>query len=207
MLNETTNQSHLSNILQLSELQDLSSCVSQKRQQNEVKATNTMIVAFIACLLSYLPLIVHSICINKNFQVNVEWSRFCASLSLFVSSASNPIVYALRTRRFRHALGQLWKDPFGKSPLQEMKEERKPQKKKPSEQQKENCRADSKDGKEEYTMESIDQRGECRMPCSSMEELRQERNAKARAALSERRKKNLKRSSVGISENRRCKSI
>ena len=172
-----------------------------------MKATNTMIVAFVTCLLSYIPAIVHSICVANSFEVDEGWSRYCSILGLFVSSASNPIVYALRTRRFRHALGQLWKDPFGKSPLQEMKEGRKPQKKKPSEQ-KETCRADSKDGKNECTMESIDQMGECRVACSSMEELCQERNAKARAALSERRKKNLKRSSsVGISENRRCKSI
>ena len=117
-------------------------------------------------------------------------------------------MYALRTRRFRHALGQLWKDPFGKSPLQEMKEERKPQQKKPSEQ-KETCRADSKDGKEEYIMESI-QRGECRMTSkegSGVEELGEERKRKTRAVLSERRKRNFKRASVGISENRRCNSI
>ena len=87
--------------------------------------------------------------------------------------------------------------------------ERKPQKKKPSEQ-KETCRADSKDVKEEYTMESIDQIGECRTTTkegSGVEELGQERKTKTRAVLSERRKRNFKRASVGISENRRCNSI
>ena len=83
-----------------------------------------MIVAFLACLLSYLPVIVYAICTDNFPQVDEGWSRFGAFVGLFVPSGSNPIVYALRTRRFRHALGQLWKDPFGKSPLREMKEER-----------------------------------------------------------------------------------
>ena len=96
------------------------------------------------------------------------------------------------------------------SGVEELGQERKPQKKKPSEQQKENCRADSKDGKEECTMESIDQIEECRTTTkegSGVEELGEERKTKTRAVLSERRKRNFKRASVGISENRRCNSI
>lgn len=44
-----------------------------------------------------------------------------AYISIFISSAINPVIYCFRVRRFRLALNQLLQDPCGKSTFQETK--------------------------------------------------------------------------------------
>jgi len=47
------------------------------------------------------------------------WFGFFAWYSLYISSAVNPIVYNLRTNRYRSAFKQFLKDPFGSSDFKE----------------------------------------------------------------------------------------
>lgn len=49
-----------------------------------------------------------------------DWVTFLVGFCTFISSASNPIIYVLRNKRYRDAIRQLVKDPFGSSPFQEM---------------------------------------------------------------------------------------
>ena len=51
-----------------------------------------------------------------------DWVTFLVGFCTFISSASNPIIYVLRNKRYRDAIRQLVKDPFGSSPFQEMPE-------------------------------------------------------------------------------------
>ena len=100
----------------------MSSQVRQKREQNEMKATKTMLLTFLVYVLGYVPSITYAILVSKGFKVDDIWFGFFALFCPFVASGCNPIIYALRARRFRHAAKQFWKDPCGKSPLQEVKE-------------------------------------------------------------------------------------
>ena len=49
-----------------------------------------------------------------------DWVSFLVGFCTFISSASNPIIYVLRNKRYRDAIRQLVKDPFGTSLFQEM---------------------------------------------------------------------------------------
>ena len=83
-----------------------------------------MLLTFLVYVLGYVPSITYAILVSKGFKVDDIWFVFFALFCPFVASGCNPIIYALRARRFRHAAKQFWKDPCGKSPLQEFKEER-----------------------------------------------------------------------------------
>ena len=48
-----------------------------------------------------------------------SWFAFIAWNATFFSSTANPIIYYLRTSRFRSAFKQLLKDPFGSSDFRE----------------------------------------------------------------------------------------
>ena len=102
---------------------DVSFQMRLKREQDDVKATKTMIITFVTYLFSYIPLLVYTISISIGPKIDYMWLRFFATFTPLVASGCNPIIYALRTRRFRHAFSQFWKDPCGKSPLQEMGKE------------------------------------------------------------------------------------
>lgn len=47
------------------------------------------------------------------------WFGFSAWYCLYISSAVNPLIYYLRTNRFRSAFKQFLKDPFGSSDFKE----------------------------------------------------------------------------------------
>ena len=51
-----------------------------------------------------------------------DWVSFLVGFCTSISSASNPIIYVLRNKRYRDAIRQLVRDPFGSSPFQEMPE-------------------------------------------------------------------------------------
>ena len=109
-------------IIQVHDFQEMALRVRQKREQNDMKATKTMLLTFVVYFFVYLPSILFGILVSNGFKVDEIWFGFFASFCPFAASGCNPIIYALRTRRFRHAVKQFWKDPCGKSPLQEVKE-------------------------------------------------------------------------------------
>ena len=61
-------------------------------------------------LLSYLQ------CWDLNTE---HWFGFIACYCLYISSAVHPVIYCLRTRRFRSAFRQFFKHPFGSNDFKE----------------------------------------------------------------------------------------
>ena len=75
-----------------------------------------MIVAY---FFSYVPAIVYAVVGNKEKSQADSWFAFFAWYAVSFSSAVNPIIYYLRTSRYRSAFSQFIKDPFGSSDFKE----------------------------------------------------------------------------------------
>lgn len=77
------------------------------------------VLAFLACYIP--PTFIAAWVGSTNSTVIKAWAPHLAYISIFISSAINPVIYCFRVRRFRLALNQLLQDPCGKSTFQETK--------------------------------------------------------------------------------------
>ena len=93
---------------------------AQARLQSDIQASITIAITITAYFLSYIPTIVYAVVpgLQKETQSG-NWFGFIAWYSLYFSSAVNPIIYYLRTKRFRSAFKQFLKDPLGSSDFKE----------------------------------------------------------------------------------------
>ena len=93
---------------------------AQSRLQSDIKATKTIAFTVAAYFACYVPTIAYAVAGPEQDGSNADiWFSFFAWFALFFSSAVNPIIYFVRSRRFRCAFKQFIKDPFGSSDLQE----------------------------------------------------------------------------------------
>ena len=89
-------------------------------------------MAVLTYFICYVPAIVFVFWSRNADILYNDWIAFLASFCTFISSASNPIIYVLRNKRYRNAIRQLVKDPLGSSLFLEMpvkyrgKKQRKP---------------------------------------------------------------------------------
>ena len=81
----------------------------------------TVALAVVTYFICYAPALALAIW-KKEYGMHNDWVSFLVGFCTFISSASNPIIYVLRNKRYRDAIRQLVKDPFGSSPFQEMSE-------------------------------------------------------------------------------------
>lgn len=82
-----------------------------KQVRSDVKTAKTIFLTVIAFLiLGILPMSLHSVA-----KKHGTWLNFLAYFLMDLNSMVNPIIYSLRTRRFRKAFLLLLKDPFGTS--------------------------------------------------------------------------------------------
>lgn len=88
---------------------------AEARLQCDIKATKTIVITVAVYFLCYVPTIVYAVVGSREPKEVNSWFAFIASSSLYLSSAVNPIIYYLRTKRFRLAFKQFLKDPFGSS--------------------------------------------------------------------------------------------
>ena len=98
---------------------------AKARLRMDIQAAKTVAIQ-VSFLICYIPATFHSAWGHQ--RSNVRYDRcpgFLAQFCIFISSGINPVIYSLRTRRFRSALKQLLKDPCGRSPFQEPKEGKK----------------------------------------------------------------------------------
>ena len=72
-----------------------------------------------AFFFSYVPAILYAVVGNKEKSQADSWFAFFAWYAVSFSSAVNPIIYYLRTNRFRSAFNEFIKDPFGSSDFKE----------------------------------------------------------------------------------------
>ena len=88
--------------------------------QSDIKATKTIAFTVAAYFACYVPTIAYAVAGPEQDGSNADiWFSFFAWFAVFFSSAVNPIIYYVRSRRVRCAFKQFIKDPFGSSDLQE----------------------------------------------------------------------------------------
>ena len=94
---------------------------ANSRLKQDIKATMTVALAVVTYFICYAPALALAI-LKKEYGTHNDWVTFLVGFCTFISSASNPIIYVLRNKRYRDAIRQLVKDPFGSSPFQEIPE-------------------------------------------------------------------------------------
>ncbi|KAJ7374657.1 hypothetical protein OS493_004998 [Desmophyllum pertusum] len=110
---------------------------AEARLQMDIKATKTVSMAIATFYICYIPAIIVSIWYHDTGEnTRSVWAAFMATICMFISSASNPVIYVLRNRRYRCAFWQLVKDPCGarafqEKPVRARKPEEKQREKKP----------------------------------------------------------------------------
>ena len=93
---------------------------AEGREKQVIKATVTVALAVVTFYACYLPAITYSVWrSNTKYFTKHVWVSFFVAFCTFISSASNPVIYVLRNKRYREAIKQLVKDPFGSSSFQE----------------------------------------------------------------------------------------
>ena len=105
---------------------------AEARLKQDIQAAKTVAMAVVTYFICYVPAIIYAV-LRRSDTIH-EWFGIFAALCTFFSSASNPIIYVFRNRKYGAAIRQLVKDPCGRSPFQERpvitgKEEKQPQKK------------------------------------------------------------------------------
>ena len=93
---------------------------AEGREKQDIKATVTVAMAVVTFYACYLPAITYSVWrSNTKYFTKHVWVSFLVAFCTFISSATNPLIYVLRNKRYRKAIRQLVKDPFGSSSFQE----------------------------------------------------------------------------------------
>lgn len=91
--------------------------LTKARTRNEARAAWTIGLTVAVYALCYMPCILYSRFVGDSQDMagttEAKWLGFAANYFLFVSSGCNPFIYLVRTTRFRVAIKQLLKDPFG----------------------------------------------------------------------------------------------
>ena len=98
---------------------DLSALGAQARLRNDINASKTIAITIAAYFMSYVPAVTYAILGQQDVSQTDSWFAFIAWYATFFSSAVNPFIFYYRTRRFRAAIKQFFKDPFGKSDFKE----------------------------------------------------------------------------------------
>ena len=88
---------------------------AQARLLSDIKATKTIAITVGAYFFCYVPGILYAALGQQDRSRIDSWFVFLSWYGVFFSSAVNPIIYYLRTNRFRSAFKQFVKDPFGSS--------------------------------------------------------------------------------------------
>lgn len=91
----------------------------QGRLQSNIKTSKTIAITIAAYFISYLPAVVYAILGQQEESQTDSWFGFIAWYATYFSGAVNPFIYYYRTNRFRSALKQFLKDPFGKTDFKE----------------------------------------------------------------------------------------
>lgn len=96
-------------LLNLPQLQD------EFRLKMDIKAAKTVAMAILTYFVCYIPTIAYAVW-RFDEEDNVRpWFAVIGNYGSFISSASNPVIYVFRNRRYRFSIRQLWRDPCGRS--------------------------------------------------------------------------------------------
>ena len=98
---------------------NLSPLQAEARLKTDIKASKTIAITIAAYFACYVPSVVYAIVAVPKETLTESWFAFFAYYSLYLSSAANPIIYYVRSSRFRSAFRQFLKDPLGSSDIRE----------------------------------------------------------------------------------------
>ncbi|KAJ7358739.1 hypothetical protein OS493_021515 [Desmophyllum pertusum] len=90
---------------------------AEARLKTDIKASKTISITIAAYFACYVPSVVYAIVAVQKKTLAESWFGFFAYYSLYLSSAVNPIIYYVRSSRFRSAFRQFLKDPLGSSDI------------------------------------------------------------------------------------------
>lgn len=86
-------------------------CSMGKRVRSDVETAKTLGITIVAYFwMGCFPVLLHSIA-----RLHGSWIHYLAFFFIFMNSMANPVIYSLRTRRFRQAFMLLLREPCGTS--------------------------------------------------------------------------------------------
>lgn len=92
---------------------------AKARRRLDIHAVKTVAFTVAGIVVCHTPTIVFAIFAQQNNHFGNVWFQFFAAFSPFVLSASNPIIYSPRTRKFISSLKQTFKNLSKKARVQE----------------------------------------------------------------------------------------
>lgn len=92
---------------------------AEARLKSDIKAITTISITIVAYFVCYVPSIAYTVVGLQSENQEEHWFGFGAWYCLYISNAVNPLIYYLRTNRFRSAFKQFLKDPLGSSDFKE----------------------------------------------------------------------------------------
>lgn len=87
----------------------------QLLRKTELQTTRNITIIVVAYFVCFAPAIAHGLCVRRD--IDVPWLEFFAFFFTYFTSACNPIVYSLRTCRFRQVIKDLLKPKRKRDPV------------------------------------------------------------------------------------------
>ena len=96
---------------------NLTDLQAKARMRNDLNSTKTIALTIAAFFLCYLPVLIYALVARLDGSKANFWFFYTSWLVHCFSTIVNPLIYYTRAYRFRYALKQFLKDPFGKGDL------------------------------------------------------------------------------------------
>jgi len=96
---------------------NLTDLQAKARMRNDLNSTKTIALTIAAFFLCYLPVLFYALVAQLDGSKANFWFSYTSWLVHCFSTIVNPLIYYTRAYRFRFALKQFLKDPFGKGDL------------------------------------------------------------------------------------------
>lgn len=76
-------------------------------REKEVRTARNIVIIVVTYFICFVPAMVHGVCVRR--EINLPWLEYFAFFFTYFTSACNPVVYSLRTCRFRQVIKKLLK--------------------------------------------------------------------------------------------------
>ena len=93
---------------------NLTDLQAKARIRNDLNSTKTIAMTIAAFFLCYLPVLIYALVARLDGSKANFWFSYTSWLVHCSSTIVNPLIYYTRAKRFRFALKQFLKNPFGK---------------------------------------------------------------------------------------------
>ena len=87
----------------------------QLLREKELQTTRNIAIIVVAYFVCFAPAIAHGVCVRRG--IDMPWLEYFAFFFTYSTSACNPIVYSLRTSRFRSVIKDLLKPKRRRVPV------------------------------------------------------------------------------------------